>query len=91
MTPVLLFFERAMSRLFIGFKIFAGRHDESQAVTKLKKKYLWSWAIAGVTMPLLILLVAQFIRPTERNPFQEQSPAQNRFAVVAVVLWPAKL
>jgi hypothetical protein len=32
-----------------------------QAVTKLEKKYLWSWAIAGVMIPLLILLVAQFM------------------------------
>jgi len=43
-------------------------------VTKLKKKHLWSWAIAGVTMPLIVLLVGQFIRPTESNPFQEPSP-----------------
>jgi hypothetical protein len=26
-------------------------------VTKLKKKYLWLWAIAGATIPLLLLLL----------------------------------
>ena len=56
---------------------------KSQAVTKLKKKYLWSWAIAGVTIPLLLMLVGQFIRPTEWN--------QHRLAVVAVVLWPTEI
>jgi len=45
---------------------------KSQAVTKLKKKYLWSWAIAGVMIPLLLLLVGLFMpKPTEWNPFQE--------------------
>jgi hypothetical protein len=64
---------------------------KSQAVTNLKKKYLWSWAIAGVTMPLLVLLVAPFIWPRERSFFQEPSPAQHRFAVVAAVLWPTEI
>jgi hypothetical protein len=63
-------------------------------VTKLKKKYLWSWAIAGVMIPLLLLLVGLFMpKPAEWNPFQEPnvSPAQHRFAVVAALLWPTEL
>jgi hypothetical protein len=63
-------------------------------VTKLKKKYLWSWAIAGVMLPLLLLLVGLFMpKPPEWNPFQEPkiSPAQHRFAVVATLLWPTEL
>jgi hypothetical protein len=63
-------------------------------VTKLKKKYLWSWAIAGAMIPLLILLVGLFMpKPPEWNPFQEPkiSPAQHRFAVVAELFWPAEL
>jgi hypothetical protein len=62
-----------------------------QTMTKLKKRYLWSWAIAGVTFPLLILLVGLFMpKPPEWNPFQEAkiSPAQPRIAVVAALLWP---
>jgi small-conductance mechanosensitive channel len=59
-------------------------------VTKVKRKYLWSWAIAGVTIALLLLL-AHFIWPTEKNFFQEPSPAQRRFTVVTVVLWPAAI
>ena len=60
-------------------------------MTKLKKKYLWSWAVAGVTIPLLLLLVGLFMpKPPEWNPFQEPkiSPAQHRFAVVVALLWP---
>jgi hypothetical protein len=63
-------------------------------VTKLKKKYLWSWAIAGAMIPLLILLVGLFMpNPPEWNPFQEPKicPAQHRFAVVAALFWPAEL
>ena len=62
-----------------------------QTMTKLKKRYLWSWAIAGVTFALLILLVGLFMpKPPEWNPFQEAkiSPAQHRIAVVAALLWP---
>ena len=65
-----------------------------RAVTKLKQKYLWSWAIAGATIPLLLLLAGLFMpKPPEWNPFQEPkiSPAQHRFAVVAVLLWPTEL
>ena len=63
-------------------------------MTKLKKKYLWSWAVAGVMIPLLLLLVGLFMpKPPEWNPFQEPkiSPAQHRFAVVAALLWPTEL
>ena len=63
-------------------------------MTKLKKKYLWSWAIAGVIIPLLLLLVGLFMsKPQEWNPFQEPkiSLAQHRFAVVAALLWPTEL
>jgi hypothetical protein len=63
-------------------------------VTKLKKKYLWSWAIAGVMIPLLLSLVGLFMpKPPEWNPFQEPkvSPAQHRFAVVATLLWPTEI
>jgi hypothetical protein len=63
-------------------------------VTKLKKKYLWSWAIAGVMIPLLLLLVGLFLpKSPEWNPFQEPkiSPAQHRFAIVAALLWPTEL
>jgi hypothetical protein len=63
-------------------------------VTKLKKKYLWSWAIAGVLVPLLLLLVGQFMpKPPEWDPFHEPkiSPAQHRFAVVTTLLWPTEL
>lgn len=62
-----------------------------QAVTRTKKKYLWSWAIAGVVIPLLLLLLGVFMpKPPEWDPFQEPkiSPAQHRFAVVAALLWP---
>jgi energy-coupling factor transporter transmembrane protein EcfT len=65
-----------------------------EAVTKLKKKYLWSWAIAGVMIPLLLLLVGLFMpKPPEWNPFQEPkvTPAQHRLAVVATLLWPTEL
>ena len=62
-------------------------------MTKLKKKYLWSWAIAGVVGPLLFLLVGLFTpKPPEWNPFQEPpkiSQTQQVFAVIAVLLWPA--
>jgi hypothetical protein len=64
-----------------------------QTVTKLKKRYLWSWAIAGVTFPLLILFVGLFMpKPPEWNPFQEAkiSPAQGRIAVVIALLWPTE-
>jgi hypothetical protein len=61
-------------------------------VTKLKK-YLWSWAIAGVVGPLLFLLVGLFIpKPPEWNPFQEPpkiSRPQQVFAGAAILLWPA--
>jgi hypothetical protein len=41
-------------------------------VPKLKKKYLWSWAIAGVMIPLLLLFVGLFMpKPPDWNPFQE--------------------
>jgi hypothetical protein len=63
-------------------------------VTKVKKKYLWSWAIAGVLVPLLLLLVGQFMpKPPEWNPFQEPTipPAQHRFAAIATWLWPTEL
>jgi hypothetical protein len=63
-------------------------------VSKLKKKYLWSWAIAGVLAPLPLLLVGQFMpKPPEWNPFQEQqiSRAQHRFALVATLFWPTEL
>ena len=64
---------------------------KSQAVTKLKKKYLWSWAIAGVTIPLLLLVIWRFIpKPPGWNPSQAMNPVQQRFADAAVVLWPAK-
>jgi hypothetical protein len=62
-------------------------------VTKLKKRYLWSWAIAGGKFPLLILLVRLFMpKSPEWNPFQEPkiSPAQHRIAVVAALLWPTE-
>ena len=62
-------------------------------MTKLKKRYLWSWAIAGVTFPLLILLVGLFMpKPPEWNHFQEPkiSPSQHRIAVVAALLWPTE-
>jgi hypothetical protein len=62
-------------------------------LTKTKKKYLWSWAIAGVMIPLLLLLVGLFMpKPTEWDPFQEPklSQAQQRFADVAALLWPAE-
>jgi hypothetical protein len=65
-----------------------------QAVTKLKKKYLWSWAIAGVMIPLLLLVVGVFMpKPPEWNPFQEPkiSQTQQRFAVAAALLWPTEL
>jgi hypothetical protein len=60
----------------------------------LKQKYLWSWAIAGVTIPLLLLLVGQFMpKAPEWDSFQEPkiSPAQHRFAVVTTLLWPTEL
>jgi hypothetical protein len=63
-------------------------------MTKSKKKYLWSWAIAGVMIPLLLLLVGLFIpKPPVWNPFQEPkiSPVQHRLAIVATVLWPTEL
>jgi hypothetical protein len=63
-------------------------------VTKLKKKYLWSWAIAGVMIPLLLLLVGLFIpKPPEWDPFQVPriSPGQQRFAIVATLLWPTAI
>ena len=62
-------------------------------MTKRKKKYLWSWAMAGVIVPLLLLLVGLFMpKPSEWNPFQEPkiSPAQQRFAEIATLLWPAE-
>ena len=62
-------------------------------MTKLKKKFLWSWAIAGVVGPLLFLLVSLFApKPPEWNPFQEPpkiSRTQQVFADIAVLLWPA--
>ena len=44
-------------------------------------------------IPLLLLLVAQFVPKPEWNPFQETkiSLAQHGFAVVAVMLWPAEI
>jgi len=63
-------------------------------VTKPKKKYLWSWAVAGVAVPLLLLLIGLFIpKPPDWNPFQEPkiSPAQQRIADAAVLLWPTEL
>ena len=63
-------------------------------MTKLKKKYLWSWALAGVVVPLLLLFVGLFMpNPPEWNPFQEPkiSLAQHRLAVVAALLWPTEL
>lgn len=65
-----------------------------EAVTKLKKKYLWSWAIAGAMIPLLLLLVSPFMpKPPEWDPFHEPkiSPAQHRIAVVATLLWPTAI
>lgn len=62
-----------------------------RAVNRTKKKYLWSWAIAGVVIPLLLLLLGLFMpKPPGWDPFQEPkiSPAQHRFAVVATMLWP---
>jgi hypothetical protein len=48
-------------------------------VTKLKKKYLWSWAIAGATIPLLLLLAGLLI---------PKPPAWT--GVVAELLWPTE-
>jgi hypothetical protein len=50
--------------------------------------------MAGVLIPLLILLVGFFMpKPPEWNPFQEPkiSPAQHRLAVVVALLWPTEL
>jgi hypothetical protein len=62
-------------------------------MTKLGKKYLWSWAMAGVVGPLLFLLAGLFMpKPPERNPFQEppkMSRAEQVLAGAAILLWPA--
>jgi hypothetical protein len=60
-------------------------------MTKVKNKYLWSWAAAGVAVPLLLLLIGSLMpKPPEWNPFQEPSisPAQKKFATVGALLWP---
>ncbi len=65
-----------------------------RVVTNLKKKYFWSWAIGGVAVPLLLLLVGLFMpKPPDWNPFQEPtiSPAQHRFAVITALLWPTEV
>jgi len=49
------------------------------SVTKLKKKYLWSWAIAGVVGPLIFLLVGLFApKPPEWDPFQEARTTKDK-------------
>jgi hypothetical protein len=48
-------------------------------VTKRKKKYLWSWAIAGAAIPILLLLAGLFApKPPEWT------------GVVAELLWPTE-
>jgi hypothetical protein len=62
-------------------------------MTGRKKKYLWSWAIAGAAVPLLLMLIGLFLpKPPEQewDPFHEPkiSPTQSRFADVATFLFP---
>jgi hypothetical protein len=61
-------------------------------MTKFKKKYFWSWAIAGAVGPLIFLLVGLFMpKPPEWHPFQEPptiSRTQQVFADIAILLWP---
>lgn len=62
-------------------------------MTGRKKKYLWSWAIAGAAVPLVLMLIGLFVPKLpeqEWDPFHEPkiSPTQRRFADVATFLFP---
>jgi|SRR5579863_1051545 len=57
------------------------------------KKYLWSWAIAGAAVPLLLGAISHFLMPPppEWNPWEKpkMSTAERRFQAAVTFLYPA--
>jgi hypothetical protein len=57
------------------------------------KKYLLSWAVAGVAAPLLLAAIGHFVLPPPPpwNPWVEPkvSPLEHKFAVANTCVYPA--
>jgi hypothetical protein len=57
------------------------------------KKYVLSWAVAGVAAPLLLAAISHFVLPPPPpwNPWVERkiSPLEHKFAVATACVYPA--
>jgi hypothetical protein len=63
-------------------------------MTKWAKRWLWSWAVAGLAAPFALLAVGHFVAPVPETGIFDPPPvltvAQQRFEKVSAFLFPGR-